>query len=100
MNSQPVTEPTDWPDFACQCFAVDVPMHCMCPDSERALRGYMNGRAGPPMTDHQRAWCAKEIASIEGYGKAEDYADTPDGDLARTVLEAWVDYARDKGLIE
>jgi hypothetical protein len=50
------------------------------------------------MTPEQRAWCLDEIGSIEGYNRA-DYEGETDGNLARTVLSAWLDLCRDKGLV-
>jgi hypothetical protein len=50
------------------------------------------------MTPEQREWCLEEIGSVEGYDRAEHVEDS-DSDLASTVLCAWTDYCRDKGMI-
>ena len=71
---------------------------CLCPDTERALRAYIAGRLMPPMTPEQREWCLTEISSVEGYTRAE-YEGVDDAGLARGVLEAWVSYCRDIGLL-
>jgi hypothetical protein len=49
------------------------------------------------MTPAERDWCRDEIARIEGY--TEKDAEGDDADVARTVLSAWTDYCRDKGLL-
>lgn len=76
-------------DVGCPC---DRPGGCVCPKEERLLR------AGGPFTEAQRQWCRNEILSVEGF-----FADLIDGvddkTLGRTVLCAWVDYCRDKGLL-
>lgn len=71
--------------------------HCVCGESEKALRGWLNGRITTPMTPEQRQWCYKEIDSIEGYDRA-DYDKATDAELAMGVLSAWQDFCRDKGL--
>ena len=70
---------------------------CVCPDTERALRRVI---AGMPitMTPAQREWCLTEIDRVEGYDRA-DFQNDEDQDLARVVMSAWTDYARDKGLM-
>lgn len=65
---------------------------CACPDDEAHLR------AGAPLTDEQREWCLSEIASVEGYERA-NHVNEDDKQLGQTVLQAWTDYARDKGLL-
>lgn len=72
--------------------------HCVCGESEKALRGWSNGRITAPMTLEQREWCLTEIDNVEGRDRS-DYEKATDGELARYVLDAWVDYCRDKGLI-
>ena len=49
------------------------------------------------MTRGQRAWCIGEFIRVEGNtaGMVEALSDR---DLARAVLGAWLDEARDKGL--
>ena len=90
--------------LACGCGYVDPNEPelggCVCPSVERALRAFMERRPGTPaaMTPDQRAWCLAEIGSVEGYVRA-DYEDVADSALARGVLNAWTDYARDKGAL-
>lgn len=85
----------DWPVAKC-CTGEDK--YCVCPDMERALRGWKRGEALPAMTDEQRQTCLCEIGRVEGYSVA-DHADDSDADLSGAVLGAWVDYCRDKGLM-
>ena len=83
------------PAVPCQCFApadLDEDYGCQCGDTERALR------AGVTLTPEQREWCLNEIGSVEGHERA-DYEDEDDKQLGRSVLSAWVDYCRDKGLM-
>ena len=71
---------------------------CVCGSEERILRGYMRQEPGlQPMTAEQRAWCIDEIGKVEGYD--DDYSGLPDFDLAQIVMNAWVDYCRDKGML-
>lgn len=72
--------------------------HCICGDTEKALRRWANGSLIVPMTKEQRDWCLEEIDGVEGYSKA-DYQNDSDGELARIVLTAWSDYCREKGLL-
>jgi len=51
------------------------------------------------MSPEQRAWCLEEIASMGDSTQQGDFAGLSDGYLARQVLQAWLDYARDKGVI-
>jgi hypothetical protein len=78
---------------ACVC---DMEGSCFCPDLERALRD--NSGVGQTLSADEREWCLQEIASIEGHSRA-DFDGAPDGMVAHGVLCAWLDYARDKGLI-
>lgn len=72
---------------------------CVCGSEERVLRGYIRNDAHlHPMTAEQRKWCLAEIGSVEGYERSQ-YATHSDSDLASTVLRAWTDYCRDKGLL-
>ncbi|ACL58504.1 hypothetical protein [Methylobacterium nodulans] len=71
---------------------------CACIAAEKALRAYRDRRHLPPMTDEQRAWCLSEIERAEGYERACHASET-DNELAGTVLCAWLDFARDKGLV-
>lgn len=77
----------------------DVGMPCACGPEERVLRAYADSTLTlPPMTDEQREWCLDEIGGIEGYDRDEHVQDS-DVTLAWTVLHAWVDYCRDKGML-
>lgn len=69
---------------------------CACAREERALRAIIAGEYRP-MTQAERDWCRGEIVAVEGYN-AKD-AEGSDADVARTVLHAWTDYCRDKGLL-
>jgi len=72
---------------------------CICGSEERILRGYIRGDASlPPMTSIQRDWCLDEIGSVEGHDR-KDYEAFDDSNLARSVLNAWRDFCRDKGLL-
>lgn len=87
--------PTDIP---CQCYPGRV-HECVCPEEEKALRAYSCRYLYLPlMTQKQRAWCLAEIDMVEGYNRME-YESVSDATLAATVLNAWTDYARDKGLL-
>lgn len=70
---------------------------CDCGKTERALRAWMHGKLTVPMTQEQRTWCLEEIDSVEGYS-ARDYLGVKDALLASGVIDAWLDYCRDKGL--
>lgn len=96
MRTDLLSSDIDWPKVAC-CWP-DAPYGCQCGPSERALRGWISGAVTAPMTDAQRNYCLSEIASVEGYTRAEFEASS-DADLARGVLQAWTDYCRDKGLL-
>jgi hypothetical protein len=77
------------PDVPCQgCDETG----CWCGLTEKALR------AGVALTPEQREWCLNEIGSVEGY-KRSDHEAEDDKQLGRSVLSAWVDYCRDKGLM-
>lgn len=72
--------------------------HCVCGESEKALRGWMSGRLITPMTPEQREWCYGEIDSVEAHDR-QDYVTGTDAELARGVLNAWLEYCQDKGLV-
>lgn len=72
--------------------------YCVCGESEKALRGWMSGRITQPMTRKQREWCLREIEGVEGWER-KDHEDAGESDLARSVLFAWRDYCRDKGMM-
>jgi hypothetical protein len=88
---------TEWPKV--DCCRPNHPGGCVCPPREAALRGWIrDDPAIPTMTSFQREACLDEIGSVEGYNR-NDHVNDSDIDLARTVLDAWTDYARDKGLL-
>lgn len=72
--------------------------HCICGETEKALRGWSSGRITVPMTPEQREWCYEQIDAIESHDR-KDYEQGTDADLARGVLCAWMDYCSDKGLL-
>ncbi len=80
----------------CVCGNLDA---CLCGDSERALHKWA-GRVKdmPSMTLEQREWCLREIGSVEGWSR-DDHENDTDEHLANSVLSAWLDYCRDKGLL-
>jgi hypothetical protein len=82
----------------CICYA--NPSGCVCGKTEKALRAWASPEAALilPMTLQQREWCLSEIDSVEGHSR-EDYRASTDGELARGVIGAWLDYCRDKGLL-
>jgi hypothetical protein len=65
---------------------------------EDALFAFSGQTTGRPMRPGEREWCLQEIASVEGYER-KDYEGCDDRGVARGVLSAWVDFARDKGVI-
>lgn len=83
----------DMAPAACVCYGAGA--ICICPATERALRHIVRGSV--PMSEQRRAWCLTEIGSFEGQRSFE--TTDSDADVARGVLDAWVDYARDKGLL-
>ncbi len=86
-----------WPDAKC-CSSGIWDDECVCPRMERALRGWSAGAEMPAMTPEQRDHCLSEICRVEGYNRSEHERDS-DSDLSRTVLSAWTDCCRDKGLL-
>lgn len=72
--------------------------HCVCGESEKALRGWINNRIQTPMTPAQREWCLKEIDNVEGFDRL-DYLNETDAQLALGVISAWKSYCEDKGLL-
>lgn len=83
---------------ACPCFG--DPAECMCTPNEAGLRLYIAGKGPAPMTPEQRKWCLSEIDRGTEYGyRREDYEAAPDAETAKAVLEVWVEYCRDKGLL-
>lgn len=85
-----------WPTSG--CCSPDYHGGCVCSPEERALRAYAAGGQLPPMTLDQREYCLREIDRVEGYRRS-DVEPSNDADLARTTLDAWLDYCRDKGLL-
>jgi hypothetical protein len=81
----------------CPCYGDDMACHCVCGQTEKALRAWRCGCKLPPMTPEQREWCYQEIDAVECHDR-EDYVTASDSDLALGVLCAWQDYCRDKGL--
>lgn len=86
-----------WPEDRARC-CYGSEDECACPAMEKALRGWVRGDDMPSMTQEQRMFCLSEIGRVEGYDLA-DYTYATDRTLASGVLEAWTDYARDKGLL-
>ncbi len=84
-----------WPDVDC-CTASRRALGCVCGVTERVLRAYASLRCTVPMTADQRAWCIDQVRQVEGQS-ASNY--DMDEELARMVLAAWLDYARDKGAL-
>lgn len=70
---------------------------CVCPDTERALRRVI-ADGSIKLDAEQREWCLREIDKVEGHGR-NDYVGADDSTVAAGVLNAWVDYCRDKGLM-
>lgn len=85
-----------WPEAPC-CMFSRVDQNCRCGDDERVLRAILAGRVTAPMTPVQRQWCIGEFIRVEG-NTASMVEQRSDRDLARAVLSAWLDEARDKGL--
>lgn len=81
------------------CWCYPDGAFCVCGDSEAVLRwwAYKPGYL-PAMTPEQREWALDEIASVEGYRRS-DHEGESDVNLSKSVLGAWVDFCRDKGLI-
>lgn len=75
------------------CVVCDDPDFCDCGAEERFLR------VGGPFTAEQREWCLAEIAAVEGHCREHHVADD-DSQLGRSVLHAWIDYCRDKGMMD
>lgn len=83
----------EWPSVGC-CANGDH--ECICGPDERAIRAAIRGEI--TLTEAQREYCLAEIGQVEGYDRAKHVRDT-DVQLARNVLGAWTDFARDKGLL-
>jgi hypothetical protein len=74
-----------------------VSSSCVCAPEERVLRAWAYCGRTEPMTVEQRDWCLQEMSRTDGYSAA-DHVNDSDAELARTVIESWVSYCRDKGL--
>ena len=72
------------------------PVKAMSEDVLRICAGTPPG--GWPMSPAEREGCLQEIAKVEGYER-KHYETATDQMLARGVLSAWTDAARDKGLL-
>lgn len=83
------------PEAPC-CLGQDTDECMYCPKEERALRAIVAGNYRH-MTQDERDYCKREIASVEGYSEKD--AEGSDADVANTVLHAWLDYCRDKGML-
>lgn len=91
--------PQPMPYVPCLCHdagPTDDGPGCMCGDSERVLRHVMRGKAS--LTGDQREWALQEIDRVEGYTR-KDFEAASDAELGRGVIESWMDYCRDKGLL-
>lgn len=93
MSSQ-TAEQRLFPLLGCACGGMED-VGCICLREERYLRHVIGG--SQQLNPEQRAWCRDEIARVEGYTVAD--AEGTDEDVARTVLAAWTDYCRDKGML-
>lgn len=101
MTTEGITESVEmnWPvTDACQCFGSE--WTCMCGPLERVLRiyAYQATHALPAMTPKQKEWCVNEIVYCSEGTTRRDVEGGDDQQLARAVLSAWLDFARDKGL--
>ncbi len=85
----------EYMDCVCLSPAEQEESGCMCTLEERALRHCIAGKA--TLTPEQRKYCHDQIVAVEGYSESDTKGD--DADIARTVLHAWTDYCRDKGLL-
>lgn len=81
----------------CVCDDVYSLSQCVCCEVERTIR-WFSTKNKVEMTEAQRQECIEEICSVEGYSMA-DCEGVSTQRLARLVLAAWTDYARDKGLL-
>lgn len=88
-----MTDEPSFPNYPC-CMPGGSE-ECVCGLAERALRHI--AFAGLDMTTEQRDWCKQEVLAVEGYDERD--VEVPDSQLASTVLRAWQDYCRDKGLL-
>lgn len=85
----------------CYCYPAQYNVEqppCLCLAAEKALRMISAGRLDTPLSPEERQECFAEIDKVEGYSSQGMEQDT-DAQVASTVLSAWTDYARDKGLL-
>ena len=68
---------------------------CLCSLEERALRHCIAGKA--TLTAEQHKYCHDQIVAVEGYSDSD--TEGSDADVANSVLRAWTDYCRDKGIL-
>lgn len=84
----------------CLCRPEPAAAGCACNADERALRAWAYNGHAAPMTAEQRAWCADQVRRCgDATDQPDSFDDATDEQLARAVLCAWQDFARDKGLI-
>jgi hypothetical protein len=85
----------EYMDCMCLAPAEQEESGCLCTLEERALRHCIAGKA--TLTPEQRKYCHDQIVAVEGY--SEDDTAHDDVELCCTVLHAWTDYCRDKGML-
>lgn len=84
----------------CLCIRTPAAAGCACDTDERALRAWAYNGHTVPMTAEQKAWCADQVRRCsDATDQPDSFDDHTDEQLARAVLSAWQDFARDKGLI-
>lgn len=81
----------------CVCYGEEGIDSCVCLPEERVLRLFSYGLINAEMNDQQREECLAQIDCVEGHSRNFHKNDS-DSALADAVLDAWLDYARDKGL--
>lgn len=81
----------------CYCWDVSMCQQCVCTDAEKMLRVIADNEVSP-LTPEEKQECFAEIDKVEGYSSSL-VANGSDQQIARTVLAAWADYARDKGML-
>jgi hypothetical protein len=85
----------EYMDCICLSPAEQEESGCMCSLEERALRHCIARRT--TLTAEQRKYCHDQIVAVEGYNESDTQGS--DSDLAHTVLRAWMDFCRDKGML-
>ena len=84
----------------CICLGLQADKdNCVCPPLERFMRAYAERLPMTAMSPEQREECIQEVIYCSEGSNRTDYEALSDQDLARGVLYAWADYARDKGLL-